>query len=80
MNDFCCGTCVFWREGHCIRFPPVREAGGRAWPPTAHSDLCGEHRTTGEERRSGFWRPAARRINAGIARVYGAVDAAGRAP
>lgn len=56
MSGRCCGTCVFWlNDRHCIRFPPVREAGGRAWPPTRRSDVCGEHTAAGEDAR-GFWR------------------------
>lgn len=50
-----CFTCVFWTvrvrlasDGRCQRYPPP-------WHQTLATDLCGEHRAVGEERRSDFW-------------------------
>lgn len=50
-----CEHCVYWLRGYCIRFPPVAYQGGRMWPPTRASDVCGEHTPIGSDRRS-FWR------------------------
>lgn len=50
-----CEHCIFWLRGACIRFPPVAYQGGRVWPPTMATDVCGEHKTSGSD-NTGFWR------------------------
>jgi hypothetical protein len=55
-SDFLrCEYCVYWLRGHCIRFPPVAFQGGRVWPPTMATDVCGEHTPVGSDTRN-FWR------------------------
>jgi len=54
-----CGTCKFWLEAECHRYPPqlvvlsakgAQTQAGPAWPPVREEQVCGEYLPLGRLR------------------------------